>query len=361
MKKVPKRSTSSLSAKRILRGGAIDYDAAAQAMRRLGPMPARGTLDPRLLIRLATLAASNLNSQPWQFRIERDAIWILPDYARRMPVIDPDDSQLFHSLGCAVENLVLAAGAQGFDTEVSYSSASDGIVVRLERSTWAKASDLYAAIPLRQCVRKAYDGQPLGRAELAKLTHIGRGSKAQTLLLVNETAKENLIELVTQGNALQLTDRAYRRELAVWTRFNNHEALRRGDGRASRALGRVPLPRIPTRFLTKQLFDPEAQSNRDAKRIRSSAGIVVFVASEHDKPTWIDVGRACQRFALQAAALDIRTAFINQPIKAPRLQTQFEDWLQLKGERAMLMLRFGHGPKARLSLRRPIEQVIVKG
>lgn len=344
-----------------MRGGAIDYDAAAKKIRQLGPAPPRGTLDARLLVRLATLAASNLNSQPWKFRIERDAITILPDYARRMQVIDPDDSLLFHSLGCAAENLILAASAQGFDADASYSPAVDGIVVRLERSAWAKASDLYEAIPLRQCVRKVYDGQPLGRAELAKLTGIGRGSRAQTVVLIKDAAKETVVELVTQGNALQLTDRAYRRELAAWTRFNNREALRRGDGRASRALGSLPLPSIPTRFLTKQLFDPEAQSKRDAKQIRSSAGIAVFVASEHDKATWIDVGRACQRFALQAAALDIRTAFINQPIKAPPLQTQFEQWLQLKGERAMLMLRFGHGPKARLSLRRPIEQVIVEG
>jgi nitroreductase len=339
---------------------AKDYDAAARKIRELGPEPPPGTLDARRLVHLATLAASSHNSQPWKFRIERDRITVLPDYTRRMPVIDTDDSQLFHSLGCAVENLVQAAAAQGYDAEASYSAAVDGVVVNLERSAWAKAGDLYAAIPARRCVRKVYDGHPLGRAELAKLTGIGRGGRSQTLILVTDAAKEAVAEFVTQGNALQLTDRAFRRELAAWMRFNHGEALRRGDGRSARATGRlVPLPGLPARLMTKQIFDPESQSTRDAKQIRSSAGIAVFVAGEQDKATWVDVGRACQRFALQATALDIRTAFINQPIKTKALQSQFEEWLQLKGERSMLMLRFGHGPKAPFSLRRPLDDVIV--
>ncbi|AGA90828.1 nitroreductase [Thioflavicoccus mobilis 8321] len=340
---------------------AKDYDAAARAIRQLTPEPPPGSLDTERLVRLATLAASNHNSQPWKFHIERDRITVLPDYKRRLPVVDTDDRQLFHSLGCAVENLVQAAAAQGFDAEPTYSSTVDGIVVQLERSAWAKANELYAAIPHRQCVRKPYDGQPLGRAELAKLTGIGRGSRAQTLILVTEAAKEAVTEFVTQGNALQLTDRAYRRELAAWMRFNNGEAMRRGDGRSARATGRLlPLPGLLARLMSKQIFDPESHSARDAKQIRRSAGVAVFVASEDDKSTWIDVGRACQRFALQATALDIRTAFINQPIHARALQSQFDEWLQLKGERAMLMLRFGHGPKAPFSLRRPVDEVIVK-
>ena len=32
---------------------------------------------------------------------------------------------------------------------------------------------------------------------------------------------------------------------------------------------------------------------------------------------WIEVGRACQRFALQATALGLKCAFINQPVEVP--------------------------------------------
>ena len=86
----------------------------------------------------------------------------------------------------------------------------------------------------------------------------------------------------------------------------------------------------------------------------------MFVAAHDDKPTWIETGRACQRFALQATALDIRTAFINQPIEVRSLRGQFETLLDLHGEHALLAVRFGHGGLAPYSLRRPIDEVIDK-
>ncbi|TIS72529.1 MAG: Tat pathway signal protein, partial [Mesorhizobium sp.] len=63
-------------------------------------------------VRYATLAANGHNTQPWRFGIAEDRIAILPDFARRTPVVDPDDHHLFASLGCAVENLAIAAAAR---------------------------------------------------------------------------------------------------------------------------------------------------------------------------------------------------------------------------------------------------------
>lgn len=87
--------------------------------------------------------------------------------------------------------------------------------------------------------------------------------------------------------------------------------------------------------------------------------MAVFVSRQDDKAAWVEAGRAYQRFALQATALGVRTAFINQPIEVPALRPQFESWLNLSGEHAQLMVRFGHGPTAPFSLRRPIDDVIL--
>ena len=53
------------------------------------------------LVRYATLAANGHNTQPWKFSIKDDGIEILPDYSRRLPIVDPNDRQLWISLGCA--------------------------------------------------------------------------------------------------------------------------------------------------------------------------------------------------------------------------------------------------------------------
>lgn len=70
------------------------------------------------LVRFATLAANAHNTQPWTFRIGENTVGILPDFSRRTLVVDPDDHHLYASLGCAIENLVIAANARGKSADV---------------------------------------------------------------------------------------------------------------------------------------------------------------------------------------------------------------------------------------------------
>ena len=77
------------------------------------------------------------------------------------------------------------------------------------------------------------------------------------------------------------------------------------------------LPTWLARGIIGLVLNAKAQADADAGGIRSAAGIAVFVARRHDKAAWIETGRAYERFALQATALGIRNAFINQPIEVP--------------------------------------------
>jgi len=78
------------------------------------------------LIRFATLAASSHNTQPWRFRLSSGRVDILPDFSRRTPAVDPDDHHLFVSLGCAAENLALAAAARGLVGELQFDAGNQG-------------------------------------------------------------------------------------------------------------------------------------------------------------------------------------------------------------------------------------------
>ena len=63
-----------------------------------------------------------------------------------------------------------------------------------------------------------------------------------------------------------------------------------------------------------------------------------------DAAHWVEVGRCYERFALQATALGIRNAFLNQPIKAAALRPPFAAALGPSGQRPDLVVRFGRGP-----------------
>lgn len=336
-----------------------EFDQAARDMRRTETEGTEGIFDARELIRYASLAASSHNTQPWKFRIRKDRITILPDYARRCSVVDPDDSHLFKSLGCAAENLLHAAAAQGFSAEIQFDSAHNSIDVFLTPDVAACATDLFRAIPKRQCVKAPFDGNLLETGELEKLMQAGEGQSVRTIILTSEREKNLVVGYVTRGNIAQLSDRRFRKELIDWIRFNPAEALRTGDGLAGYTSGQPALPTWLGKMSIGLVLTPKAQVKTDAANIKSSAGIAVFVSNRDDITSWVEIGRAYERFALQATALSIRTAFINQPIEVRELRSEFEAWLNLEGEHALLMVRFGHGPTMPFSLRRPIDDVIV--
>lgn len=107
------------------------------------------------------------------------------------------------------------------------------------------------------------------------------------------------------------------------------------------------------------MFRPRTENDKYARQLRSSAGIAVFVSDKDDKAHWMEAGRCYERFALQATALGIRNAFVNQPVEVASLRPEFARYLGLDGARPDLVVRFGRGRDMPRSLRRPVEAVLL--
>lgn len=333
------------------------------AARRLRRPEAVGTGDRALLlgelVRHATLAPSSHNTQCWKFRVQEGLITIAPDFARRCPAVDPDDHHLFVSLGCASENLAQAALANGLQAGASFDPAGDGeVVVRLE-ATKAHASPLFQAIAERQCTRGDYDGRPASSAELRLLEQAGSGNGVRVVLLTERSAMETVLEYVVSANTAQIDDPAFIAELKMWIRFSNDEAIRTGDGLFAGATGNPAVPRWLGSPMMGLFFTAKSENERYARQIRNSAGIAVFVSEVSDKAHWVETGRCYERFALQATALGIRNALLNQPVEVATLRPQFAAAIGLGERRPDLVVRFGRGPGMPLSMRRPVQSVLV--
>lgn len=343
--------------------GLARYEAAVKSTwRHFGSEPAPGPSIGRELVRYATLAASSHNSQPWRFRVQDNRIAILPDLTRRCQVVDPDDHHLFVSLGCATENLILAAQALGLRASAHF-QPSVGEVLDVETVDLERAprvvSPLFDAIPRRQCTRAEYDGKPVPAEYIKLLEEAGRGKGVATIVFTGKEQIENVLEYVVQGNSAQLDDPNFVEELKNWLRFNEDDALETGDGLFSRTSGSQVVPRWLGRMLLRFVYTARAQNDVYAKHIRSCAGIIVFVSEENDKPYWVEAGRCYQRFALRATVLGLRNAFLNQPVEVPELRSQFASYLGIGDRRPNLVVRFGHGPQMPRSLRRAVAEVII--
>ena len=312
----------------------------------------------RELVRCATLAPSSHNTQCWKFGLQAQAITILPDFARRCPAVDPDDHHLFVSLGCAAENLVQAALAHGLKAEPHFDADRDALRMSLQ-ATAPSASALFAAIAQRQSTRAEYDGKPLSVDELRLLERAAAGNGVQLLLLTERTALERTLEFVVQANTAQMNDKAFVDELKRWIRFSRSDAVRQGDGLYAASSGNPPLPSWLGRWIFDFVFTPESENDKYARQVRSSAGVAVFIGPSNDKAGWIEAGRAYERFALQATALGVRTAHLNQPLEVASVRPQFASFVGAADKRPDLVIRFGRGPVLPPSLRRPLRAVLV--
>jgi hypothetical protein len=335
------------------------YEAIAAQTRRDGPALGPETMAlSQELVRHATLAPSSHNTQCWKFALEPQAISILPDLLRRCPAVDPDDHHVFVSLGCATENLVHAALAHGLLGEPVFDLARDSIRVALT-PTRTDVSPLFNAISLRQCTRGLYDSKPLGTEELGLLERAGTSSGVRLLLITERTAVERVLDYVVQANTAQMADPAFVRELKTWIRFNGAEAVRKRDGLYSATTGNPNIPTWLGELAFGLLFRPKGENDRYAQQIRSSAGIAIFVGRSADKAQWVEVGRCYERFALQATALGIRNALVNQPVEVRAVRPAFATAFGLADQRPDLVVRFGRGPAMPFSLRRAVKTVLV--
>lgn len=335
-------------------GSGSDYRAATAAMR----VSLKDRADAHELIRYATLAPNGHNAQPWKFRMAEQRIVILPDLSRRTPVVDPDDHHLFVSLGCAAENLALASAAQGRPGVAHFGAQGDGAVMFDFEVGPPARSALFDAIPQRQSTRAGFDGRPASAADLTRLASAAALPGVELILLTDRPRIDALSDLVVAGNSAQMADPAFVKELKSWLRFNPAQALRAGDGLYSVASGNPALPDWLGPLAFDWLSTAQTQNEAYASQIRSSAGIAVFVGERADPAHWVAVGQACQRFALQATALGLKHAFINQPVEVPELQPELARLIGLPGRRPDIVMRFGHGPTLPFSPRRPIASVL---
>ena len=308
------------------------------------------------LVRHATLAANSHNTQPWLFEADGKTIRIRADADRRCPVVDPDDRHVIASLGCATENLVLAAKAAGIDTEVEFEPSSQHVVVTMTGGR-PYSSATYEAIVKRQTTRAPFDPNALSNDDLSALESATKQTGVRSRLLTARKDLDRLKEFVVEGNTAQCNDEAFVRELQHWLRFNQTHVSKTRDGLYTGSSGNPNFPRWLGNAVFPLLFTAGSENPKYVAQLDGSAGAAVLYA-EKDKPEgWFNVGRAGQRFQLEATVRDVRTSYINQPVEVAPVRGEFQKWLG-DGLRPALVLRFGRGKPLPPSLRRPVAAVL---
>ena len=135
---------------------------------------AEGEEGPLALVSAAILASNAHNAQPWVFRVGGSRIDLFADERRGIGAVDPFSREMHVGLGCALENLLLAARARGYEYRLTPTPdrSDPTFVARVDLSKGGEEiSPLYEAIPERHTNRYAYDdaSRPVPDATLQAL------------------------------------------------------------------------------------------------------------------------------------------------------------------------------------------------
>ena len=315
-----------------------------------------------ILIKAATQAPSGHNSQPWWFETFDHSIVISPNLDRALPAVDSQHRELFISLGCALENLCIKATELHYQTQVSLSG--EGVItVALQKSNTVIADPLAAVIEKRQTNRSEYEDKAIDPVLLQSLMDRVEVPAAQGQVKGYAFAKgtspfETLTQAVLQGNTVQMGDPAFTGELLSWIRFNKKHSESTHDGLSYAVLGAPNLPRWVTEPIVKASLKAKTQNKTDLKKIQSSSHMVLLATEKNDIQTWIQTGRALERFLLLLTQAGIAHAYLNQPCEVPEISATLRENLPIAQAYPQILLRLGYAQPMAYSKRKDIREVI---
>ena len=314
--------------------------------------------DFEFLVSQATKAPSGHNTQPWRFRRDGLVVEIHPDFDRRLPVVDPDDRELFVSLGCAAENLCLAAQTIGYESSVAVGDTGV-IAVALTEGVDAKSNPLFEQIDLRQTNRSIYTGEEIALDALKRLQAIRSEDGVSVHYYARQTKQfKDIEQYVLQGNTYQMQNEAFKAELKSWMRFNKKHQDQTLDGLSYAVFGAPNVPRWIAKPIMSMAINAKTQNKTDREKIASASHLVLFTTRENSRCEWVNLGRTLQRFLLTATELGIAHAYLNQPNEQPEIAAEMAKTLDLDGEYPTVLLRVGYGEQQAYSKRRSIGDVI---
>ena len=317
--------------------------------------------DFKFLVKCAIKAPSGHNTQPWKFENIEDGIIIQPDFSRALPVVDKDNHALYISLGCALENIIIASSAKGFESTVYYPSDAKGSI-KISFNTNNKfdlAKDtLYSAISSRQVNRSKYSEKIVSSEDLQKLSSSFKFQGISLILLNGKTSFTNVTPLIIEGNNLQFGNKKFVNELTSWFRYSKSAAEKTKDGLWTAVMGLPNMGKFIGNFVMKNFVSAKSEAKRIKDILQHTQGLGIFISDENDVASWINIGRAYQRFGLTATKLGISHAHLNMPCEEISVRQKLANELEIENKHPLLLIRYGYANKMPYSFRRSFEDVI---
>ena len=305
------------------------------------------------LLNFATLAPSTHNTQPWLFRVEADYIDVFLDERRWLKIADADKRELHLSVGCALENLAIAAEHYGFRPRVTYfpDETNAALAARVELPpievpALEHAAPHFRALLTRHTNRGVYADKQVSEDVLEQLRACVTEDGLGLVTSQDVVLKHRIDKLMVEADARQSADPAWREELGHWM----------GAG----AFGQAWLVAKLAQLAVTYLDSGKSTAKKDSEALMSAPVLAVLVSRTNDRLSQVLAGRAFERVFLTAEHLGLRLHPMNQVLQVPDLKKELSASLPRADSYPHLCFRLGYADaEASRSPRRPLREVLV--
>lgn len=310
----------------VVGAGGLTWRAVDQGVFATGTGPAYAAWDawnppghnPLDLVRAAVLAANAHNTQPWLFRVTPARIDLFAVPERNIGTIDPFRREMHISLGCALENLVLAGPPNGIATTVVLmpDPAARTHVARVDLSPVPVSnSPLFEAIPNRHTNRAAFESRPVAQGTLDALTGLIDVPVVEVVWFSRASDKRAFGDLIVRATGAIIADRQQAIDDFAWYRGTWGEIQSKKDGVTSDAAGLPPLIRTLAKLIPAsraQNDDSWLKATRDTQVPTAATFGTLVVRDPLDPVQRLQAGRIWQRMHLWATTKGMAMQPLNQ-------------------------------------------------
>ena len=314
--------------------------------------PGNGSSQDRLtyLLGYAILAPSSHNTQPWRFSVNDSAISVFADKTRWLNVADADQRELFLSVGCALENLVVAAEHFGYACNVTYFPGDGDEIARVKLTLQGRPSGderLFSALLSRHTNRNLYDSQRVQKDVLQILQNCSTEEDMQIYLTSELQARNDFRDLTVAADQVLFADINYKSELGHWL----------GQG----MMGPTGVQALAAQMALVFLDIGSEQTRKDEELVDSTPVLGFIATKENDRISQVKAGRLFERVWLTATALGISIHPMSQALEVPEKKAQLSELLPDPSMYPQQTFRLGYSePAKEHSPRRPLEEFLIK-
>jgi len=313
------------------------------------------------LVRDAAVAPSMHNAQPWRFRYLRGShtFQLRADLGRVLPHADPQQRALHLGCGAALLNLRVALVHEGWrpETRLRPDPADPGLLATVRPIALGTADSglaaLYPAIHRRHSSRYPFDDTQIPQRIRAALSDAADREEA-TLTFPSPWHLQEVLELLEEAEARNLTDPGSSQDLAEWTRIDDSSVNTERDGVPGYAFG----PRkLGGKAPMRDFAGNRPVAGRAAAEFERTPQLAVL-STAHDLPEdWLRAGQAMERVLLLATLEGLSTSFASQALEWSDLRWPLRDPVSGTGH-AQIVLRLGYGPEGPGTPRRPVPDIL---